>query len=56
MLLGAPPVGPIPLILGILELVSRVELDVTAVYTATSGDGPPAIEVKRIEAHRLTRR
>jgi hypothetical protein len=56
MLLGAPPVGPIPLTIGILEIVSRVELEVTAVYTASGDDGTPAIEVKRIEAHRLTRR
>ena len=56
MLLGAPPVGPVPLTLGILEIVSRVELDVIAVYTATGADGgAPAIEVKRIEAHRLSR-
>jgi hypothetical protein len=35
LLLGATPVGPLPLTLGFLEIVSPVELTVTAVYTAT---------------------
>jgi hypothetical protein len=55
MLLGAEPVGPVPLTLGILEIVSLAQLEVTAVYTASGDDGPPAVEVKRIEAKRLTR-
>jgi hypothetical protein len=49
LLLGAPATGPMPLTQGILEILSTVELGVTAVYTATSGaGGPPAIEVKQI--------
>lgn len=49
LLLGAPVTGPMPLTQGILELVSTVELGVTAVYTASHGaGGAPAIEVKQI--------
>jgi hypothetical protein len=55
MLLGAPARGPMPLTQGILEIVSTVELSVTAVYTATNGAGSaPAIEVKQIATRVLT--
>jgi len=55
LLLGAPPAGPVPLTLGILEIISTVELSVTAVYTATGGGGgAPSIEVNQIEAKLLT--
>jgi hypothetical protein len=36
LLLGAPPQGPLPLTVGFLEIVSPVELSVTAVYTVSS--------------------
>ena len=35
LLLGAPPSGPTPLTIGYMEIVSDVELSVTAVYTAS---------------------
>lgn len=35
LLLGAAPTSPTPLTIGFLEIVSNVELNVTAVYTAT---------------------
>jgi hypothetical protein len=35
MLLGAPSTSPMPLTIGFLEIVSNVELSVTAVYTAS---------------------
>lgn len=55
MALGAAPAGPVPLTIGILEIVATVEIAVTAVYTATSGDnGPPAIEVQEIRPNVLT--
>jgi hypothetical protein len=55
LVLGAPPSGPIPLTVGILEVISTVELSVTAVYTATDGGGgAPSIEVKQIGAKVLT--
>jgi hypothetical protein len=51
LLLGAPPAGPVPLTLGILEIISTVELSVTAVYTATDGNGSaPSIDVQQIAA------
>ena len=54
LLLGAQPAGPIPLTLGIFEIISTVELSVTAVYTATDGNGgAPSIEVNQIEAKLL---
>lgn len=49
MMLGAPANGDMPLSTGILEIISTVELAVTAVYT--KGDG--AIDVKAIAANRL---
>jgi len=55
LLFGAPPVGPIPLTAGVLEIVSSVELAVTAVYTATDGDdGTPSINVQQIVARTIT--
>lgn len=55
LLLGAPPSGPVPLTVGILEIASTVELSVTAVYTAADGGGgAPSIAVKQIEAKVLT--
>src|SRR3989442_2193009 len=55
LLLGAPPAGPVPLTIGILEIVSTVELGVTAVYTVTDGSGgAPSIDVKQIKAKVLT--
>ena len=55
LVLGAPPSGPVPLTVGILEVISTVELSVTAVYTATDGGGgAPSIEVKQIDAKLLT--
>ncbi len=50
MLLGAPPSEPVPLTSGILEIISTVELSVTAVYTATDGGGgAPSIDVNQID-------
>jgi hypothetical protein len=54
LLLGAPPAGRVPLTSGILEIVSTVELSVTAVYTATDEGGVPSIDVKQIGARVLT--
>jgi hypothetical protein len=49
LLLGAPAAGPMPLTLGVLEIISTVELSVTALHTATSGGGSaPSIEVTQI--------
>jgi Trypsin-like peptidase domain/von Willebrand factor type A domain len=49
VLLGAAPSGAIPLTLGVLEIVSNVQLSVTAVYTASAGQGgAPAIEVTQV--------
>lgn len=51
LVLGAVPAGPVPLTIGFLEIVSTVELDVTAVYTASGGAGStPSISVNRIAA------
>ncbi|HAT31552.1 MAG TPA: hypothetical protein DCW29_12080 [Janthinobacterium sp.] len=54
LLLGAPPAGPLPLTAGILEIISTVELNVTAVYTASDGGGAPSIDVQQIVARTLT--
>lgn len=53
ILLGAPPAGPLPLTIGVLEIVSNVQLNVTAVYTASDGTGRPAIDVEQVEAKLL---
>jgi hypothetical protein len=51
VLLGAAPTGPVPLTLGILEIVSTVELAVTAVCTASGGAGSgPSIDVQQVAA------
>ena len=55
MALGAPPAGPVPLTIGILEIIATVELTVTAIYTASSGENsPPSIEVEQIRSNVLT--
>jgi hypothetical protein len=47
--LGAPPAGPVPITIGILEIISNAELAVTAVYTASAGNGgAPSIDVEQI--------
>jgi hypothetical protein len=49
LLLGAPPSGQVPITIGIIEVISTVELAVTAVYTASSGAGSaPSIDVVQI--------
>jgi hypothetical protein len=49
MTLGAAPSGPVPLTIGILEILSRDELSVTAVYTATNGrECAPSIDVQQV--------
>ena len=54
LVLGAVPAGPVPLTIGFLEIVSTVELDVTAVYTASGAPGStPSISVNRISARPL---
>ncbi len=53
--LGAPPAGPVPLTIGILEVISTVQLSVTAVYTASDGSGAaPSIDVQPIGPRLLT--
>lgn len=55
LLLGAQPSGAVPLTLGILEILSNVELSITAVYTATDGSGAaPSIDVQQIAAKTIT--
>jgi len=54
MALGAPPAGPVPLTLGILEIIATAEIVVTAVYTAASGDSGPSIEVEQVKPQVLT--
>jgi hypothetical protein len=54
MALGAPPAGAVPLTIGILEVIATAEIAVTAVYTATSGDSGPSIEVAQIAPRLLT--
>ena len=47
--LGVPPVGPVPITIGILEVISNAELSVTAVYTASIGNGgAPSVDVEQI--------
>jgi Trypsin-like peptidase domain/von Willebrand factor type A domain len=52
MMLGAPSEGPLPLYIGLLEILSTQPIAVTAVYT-TTGDGAtaPAIEVVQVDSH-----
>ncbi|HYD37406.1 MAG TPA: hypothetical protein VEA60_07320 [Allosphingosinicella sp.] len=55
LLLGGPAQGPAPLNVGFLEIVSPVELTVTAVYTASGPDGGPvSLEVEQIEGRPRT--
>ena len=54
MALGAPPAGPIPLTLGVLEIIATAEIAVTAVYTAASGDSGPSIKVEQVKPQILT--
>jgi hypothetical protein len=50
LLLGAAPTGKSPLSLGIVEILSTAELNVTAVYTATDEPGgTPALDVEQIQ-------
>jgi hypothetical protein len=54
LVLGAPPSGQVPITIGIMEVISAVELAVTAVYTASNGAGSaPSIEVVQIVPRRL---
>jgi V8-like Glu-specific endopeptidase len=49
LLLGASPVGPVSLTIGLLEIVSEVELGVTAVYTTADRQGrSTAIDVQTV--------
>jgi hypothetical protein len=49
LLLGAPPQGSTPLTVGFLEIVSPIELSITAVYTASGPDGKTvSIDVEQI--------
>lgn len=51
LLFGAMPTQPLPLTLGFLEIVSPVELAVSAVYTVTGVNaGGPSIDVESIAA------
>jgi hypothetical protein len=45
LLLGSPAPGRLPLAIGLLEIVSPVELHVTAVYTATNTRGVPSVSI-----------
>jgi Trypsin-like peptidase domain/von Willebrand factor type A domain len=56
MLHGKAPTGSPPLTLGILEVISTVEISVTAVYTVSGdGGGAPSIDVRQIEPRALAR-
>lgn len=49
MALGAPAAGPVPITIGILQIISTAELVVTAVYTASDGSrAAPSIDVEQI--------
>lgn len=53
LLLGAPPVAPVPLTVGFLEIVSNRPLSVSAVYTVTSAkSGAVSIDVEQIQGKR----
>jgi von Willebrand factor type A domain/Trypsin-like peptidase domain len=55
LLFGAHATGRTPLTIGILEIVSTVDLAVTAVYTASGSEGgPPSIDVQTIAAKAIT--
>jgi len=54
LLLGAPPSGPLGLTIGFLEIVSPVELSITAVYTATDAESKSiSIDVEQIDARKV---
>lgn len=54
MLFGAAPSSPIPLTIGFLEITSRKELSVTAVYTATNmASRGVDIDVQQIEGRKV---
>jgi hypothetical protein len=54
LILGAVPAAPVPLTIGFLEIVSTVELDVTAVYTASVAAGAtPSLVMNRIASRLL---
>lgn len=49
LLLGAPATGPMPLSIGFMEIVSNVELQVTAVYTASDAkSGSLSMDVENV--------
>jgi hypothetical protein len=53
LVLCEPPSGTVPLTAGILEVISTVELIVTAVYAVTDGVGrAPSIDAKQIGAEK----
>jgi hypothetical protein len=53
--LGAPAAGPLPITIGVLQIISTVELEVTAVYTASDGSGAgPSIDVEQIRPQVIT--
>lgn len=56
LLFGTQATGPMPLTIGILEIVSTVDLAVTAVYTASDCNGEvPSIDVQQIATRVITR-
>ena len=55
LLLGAAPTGKGPFMLGIVEILSTAELNVTVVYTATGEPGgTPALDVEQIRPRILS--
>jgi len=55
MALGAQTAGPVPLTVGILEIIATAEIAVTAIYTAAPGEnGLPSMEVEQIRPNVLT--
>jgi hypothetical protein len=53
--LGAVPAGPVALSLGIVEILSLTEIDVTAVYTAAGEPGStPSIDVVQVRSRLIT--
>jgi hypothetical protein len=54
MLFGATPPSPIPLTIGFLEITSKKELSVTAVYTSSGlASGAVDIDVQQIEGRKV---
>jgi hypothetical protein len=54
LLFGATPTGSLPLTIGFLEIVSPVELSITAVYTATDAESRTlSIDVEQIDAKKV---